>query len=127
MELKDKLNKILIDNNLNGAKLADMLGIAKSGIYKILRGETKKLQPETVDLINEKFPNYTKEWLNSTLNNTHQINLENKLTKEQVQFISEALILHEKQLRNHPAISKWIKLIESEAQLVVYRKLDNKK
>ena len=95
--LGERINQILVENNINGAKFADITGIGKSGVYKILRGETKKLKPETVDVIIQKFPKYTKEWLLGAQKDTSKSSLYDYSPKEIITYIYDNIEVFKKE------------------------------
>lgn len=63
MKLKDRINKVIVEQKITGAQFATTIGVQKSAIYNILRGKTKKMTPDTANKIVAKYPEYTYSWL----------------------------------------------------------------
>ena len=77
MELKYKINKILIEQKITKSQLADSIGVNRSAIYKMLRGETKSINPNTAIKIEEKYPSYKYAWL--VFDDPNSINTDNDI------------------------------------------------
>lgn len=121
MDLKDRINVILTENNINGAKLASILGLGKSGIYKILRGDTNKLQVETIDLINNKFPQYSKEWLRG-----EESVLKKPLNEDTNKMIEDLVLNNEEALMNNEVFKAWFNLKLKKHELKLLKELEQK-
>lgn len=65
MKLSDKINKILLEQNLNQSQLSRVTGVNVSVVYNITRGDTKTMSNKTAYKINAKFPEYSYAWLKS--------------------------------------------------------------
>ena len=63
MVLKDKINTIIVEQKISGVQFAEKIGIQKSAVYNILKGKTKKLNPETAKKIITVFSEYSYSWL----------------------------------------------------------------
>lgn len=63
MVLKDKINTIIVEQKISGVQFAEKIGIQKSAVYNILKGKTKKLNPETAKKIISVFSEYDYGWL----------------------------------------------------------------
>ncbi len=63
MVLKDKINTIIVEQKISGVQFAEKIGIQKSAVYNILKGKTKKLNPETAKKIITIFSEYSYSWL----------------------------------------------------------------
>lgn len=61
MELKDRIQEILIRNNLSAASFADEIGVQRSGISHILSGRNKPSY-DLIERILKRFPDINPEW-----------------------------------------------------------------
>ena len=59
--IKDKLRHLIISLGLTPEDFAEDIGVGKSGIYKILRGETKKISSTLARKIEAKYSQFTYE------------------------------------------------------------------
>jgi transcriptional regulator with XRE-family HTH domain len=73
MSLKDKINKIIVEQKISGAQFARDIGIQRSAAYNILKGKTKKLNPETAKKIAATYNEYSYSWLVETDDNSTEI------------------------------------------------------
>ncbi len=117
MGVENKIRKILADKKLTGASFAKALGLGKSGVYKMLRGETNKMNTETAKLISEKFPEYSYDWLIG--NDVDYISTtENSI---EVQKVVDVIIDHKDKFMNNKDFNK---LIELEAKKLLKQMLE---
>ncbi len=63
MDTKAILERILEDQNLTVRDLANLLGYSESKLYCIKQGKTKTFSKELLELISNRFPNYSRVWL----------------------------------------------------------------
>lgn len=61
--LIEELKKILIELKVTPEEFANNIGVGKSAIYKLLRGDTKKLTKNLAEKINAVYPNYQIDYL----------------------------------------------------------------
>ncbi|MEM7485841.1 MAG: helix-turn-helix transcriptional regulator [Bacteroidota bacterium] len=59
------INAILVDLTLTPEEFADQIGVGKSTIYKIIRGDTKKITKNMAEKISNIFPQYSVHFLMS--------------------------------------------------------------
>ncbi|WP_272149104.1 helix-turn-helix domain-containing protein [Tenacibaculum aiptasiae] len=104
--------------NLTQEKLAELLGVSERTIQNY---ESGSKIPKSKNVI---FSNLFKSYGKSKIS---VIDKSDRLSDEQIQFVREAIMLHEDQLKEDPIIIKWINFIKSEAKLEVYKNIDNKK
>lgn len=57
--VQEKFEKLLIDLRLTPDEFSKIIGVGKSSIYKILRGDTKKITRLLAKKINSKFDKYS--------------------------------------------------------------------
>ncbi|XRE42373.1 hypothetical protein ACIVBQ_000577 [Tenacibaculum discolor] len=70
--VKDNFRKLLDSLNLSPEEFANELNIGKSGVYKILRGETKKVSDGLAKKISERFSELSYEEIKN-LNKTEDV------------------------------------------------------
>ncbi len=63
--VKDKFKAFLIEIKHTPEEFSLAIGMGKSAVYKILRGDTKKISDKLAKKIYEKFPKYTVSYLKS--------------------------------------------------------------
>ena len=63
MNTKAILERILEDQNLTVRDLANLLGYPESKLYCVKQGKTKTFSKELLELISNRFPNYSRVWL----------------------------------------------------------------
>lgn len=63
MRLKDKILHILTTEGISEKQFADTLKTDVSWVYKLIRGDVKKIQHRTIKKINNAYPNYSVQWL----------------------------------------------------------------
>lgn len=68
MELKEKIEKILLDEQIKASDFMSVTGISKTAFYSIKKGKTKKLSEETAKNICSNYPKYEYKWLMETDN-----------------------------------------------------------
>jgi plasmid maintenance system antidote protein VapI len=73
MILKNRINKILVEQKISGAQLAKDIGIQRSAVYNILKGKTKKLNPDTAKKIASTYDEYSYSWLMEADDNVVEI------------------------------------------------------
>ncbi|MEM7487082.1 MAG: helix-turn-helix domain-containing protein [Bacteroidota bacterium] len=57
------LQDILNDIGISGTDFAQAIGVGKNAVYKLLRGDTKKITPDMAKKINNKYPQYAINFL----------------------------------------------------------------
>ncbi len=62
--LPQKLQNLLDELQLSPEEFGDKIDVGKSSIYKLLRGDTKKLTSRMATKINNAFPNFSLDYLN---------------------------------------------------------------
>ena len=63
MDTKAILEQILEHQNLTVRELANLLGYPEGKLYCIKQGKTKSFSKELLELISNRFPNYSRVWL----------------------------------------------------------------
>ena len=63
MSLKEIFQLIIKKEKLTPTEFGDKIAMGKSGVYKVLKGETKKLRRSSAENINKVFPRYSVEAL----------------------------------------------------------------
>ncbi|WP_438423213.1 helix-turn-helix domain-containing protein [Aquimarina macrocephali] len=66
MELKEKIEKILLEEEIKASDFMSITGISKTAFYAIRNGKTRKLSEETAKSISDNFPKYQYKWLMSS-------------------------------------------------------------
>ena len=96
--ISDHVRKIINKAGLSPEEFATTLGVGKSSIYKLLRGDTHKLTVRMARKISSKYPDYTVESLLS-LNGEDRLGLD-----EMVVHVIE----NEEIFLNHPTFKAWL-------------------
>ncbi len=125
-----KFEEILNELKLTPESFGITIGVGKSSIYKLLRGDTKKITKSFAEKINSKFPEYSIPYLlslNFEGKQVSEFNNEEKLTEEEIKTVSRVLLLKEKQISNVPFFKKWLKEKQLAAKLEVYEMFDTLK
>ncbi|MDD7888042.1 hypothetical protein [Flavivirga sp. 57AJ16] len=97
MRLSKKIERLINELQLSPEKFGDKIGAGKSSIYKLLRGDTKKLTSKMAAKINSAFPQYSLEYLNGLNYDTSKDNTKEpdpnykKIGQKEIDFIIEAL------------------------------------
>ena len=67
------MSLIIVEQKISGAQFARDIGIQRSAAYNILKGKTKKLNPETAKKIAATYNEYSYSWLVETDDNSTEI------------------------------------------------------
>ncbi|CAL2085320.1 helix-turn-helix transcriptional regulator [Tenacibaculum sp. 190524A02b] len=90
--VKDKFRNLLDELGVTPEEFGVKIGVGKSGIYKILRGDTKKISDKLSKKISEVYPQYSYEHIKSfNYTTTAAIAIDNEGTIE-VQKIVDIVI-----------------------------------
>lgn len=125
-----EFEKLLKELKLSPEDFGLAIGVGKSSIYKILRGDTKKITKNLAQKINFKFPQYTIEYLvslNFLGEGVKARDEEEILTAEEIKIVSRVFLLKEKQILDVPFFKKWLKEKELKAKLEVYKDVEKLK
>ena len=63
METKSILERILEDQGLTVKEFAEKIGYPAKKLYDIKQGRTKRFSDELLQIISDRFPNYSRVWL----------------------------------------------------------------
>lgn len=63
MELKEKIEQIILEQEIKVSDFLTETGISKTAYYAIKNGKTKKLSYESAKSIVSKYPSYSYKWL----------------------------------------------------------------
>ncbi|TGV01320.1 hypothetical protein [Flavivirga rizhaonensis] len=97
--LSEKIEKLIHELQLSPEEFGNKINVGKSSIYKLLRGDIKKLTSKMAAKINSAFPEYSLEYLNGLNYDTLEPNKDNtsepapgykKLKQKQIEFITKA-------------------------------------
>lgn len=78
MNAQEIINHILIETGLDIQGLAEATGVDPNPLYKMNRGETKKMRHDTAKKIHEVFPQFSIAWLTGKDNKVKNKTTENK-------------------------------------------------
>ena len=84
---KDKFRHFINSINYTPEAFAEKIGVGKSGVYKILRGDTKKISFSLAEKINQSFPEYSIEYfleMNNITENEFIVKGDNKIEVQKV-------------------------------------------
>lgn len=122
------LQEIINKSGLSPEDFAEEINYGKSSIYKVLRGDTKKISPKLATKISKKFPEYSREYLLS-LNEKDKLGhlsgkiknavvLNEGLIKRQDELHSLAFFLNNnyEELVNDPVFKMFIDRVKAEAR-----------
>lgn len=73
--VKEKFRTFLTEIQLTPEEFSATIGVGKSAVYKILRGDTKKISERLAQKIHKNFPKYTVDYLKSFNYNDNQLNV----------------------------------------------------
>lgn len=124
MELKERIAKILLDEKITVVDFSTSIGVLQSNIYKVTRGETKKIQLKTAKKINSVYPKYSIDWILNGVNKNSlvpEINLSEKDTKHLNQ-IAQFIESNEFDLMQVPTFRLWLKTKIQEGVIEVLTK-----
>lgn len=123
-----KLDEILNELKITPEEFGLHIGVGKSSIYKILRGDIKKITKNFAKKVNKKFPQYSVDYLLSLNYEVFcediEATEEEKLTEDEIKIVSKVVLLKEKQILKVPFFNKWLKEKKLEAKLEVYKELE---
>ena len=106
MNTKAILERILEDQNLTVRDLANLLGYPESKLYCVKQGKTKTFSKELLELISNRFPNYSRVWLMTGMGdivvtnpsapvfNNHGDNVQNEqnvISKDMIELIKSSM------------------------------------
>lgn len=91
--ISENFKLFLDDLNLTPEEFGNKIGVGNSGIYKILRGDTKKVSNKLCDKILEAFPQFTLSEIKA-LNSTQKIIKIKNEGQIEVQKIVDIIIQH---------------------------------
>lgn len=120
------LDEILNELKITPEDFGLKIGVGKSSIYKILRGDIKKVTKKFAEKVNKIYPQYTIDYLLSFNYNSldEDFDKEEQLTEEEIKIVSRVVLLKEKQILKIPFFKKWLKEKKLEAKLEVYEELE---
>jgi len=129
MMVKDKFGDLLNELKLTPEEFGVKINIGKSSIYKILRGDTKKITKKLAEKIHHQFPNYSIAYLLSfNFLKTEKASIKEYpselLTEEEIKIVSDVILLKEAQILEIPFFKKWLKEKVLEGKLEVYEKYE---
>ena len=117
-----KLQELINREEVSAEDFALKIGVGKSSIYKILRGDTKKITNSLAEKINNAFPNYSIEDL---LSYNLDTKLENQkpelfLIKEGIKVDTKEVSLfvvnnHIEMISSEPLFNEWVKNLKKDA------------
>ena len=108
MKLTERITKILTEQRISAAVLAETAGIGKSAMYRIIRGETSKISTKTAIRIETKFPQYSFEWLTKeeVPEKSEKVRSENSTSDGEIGLIKEGVKFNKEELALHFAINE---------------------
>jgi len=140
------LELLLNELELTPEEFGDAVGVGKSPIYKLLRGDVKKITKRMAQRINNAFPQYEVDYLlsfnfkkierknvaDSELDNAFFeqtiLNDQEKIHPQLLTLFEKAVLLREDELLDSNVISTWLanKILAAENKLLKEIKLNNK-
>jgi len=127
--VQDQIQEILDELKMTPEDFGKAIGVGKSSVYKLLRGDTKKITKNFARKINAVFSKYSVEYLLSLNYQSRSVNAddEEKLTDEEIKVVSRVILLKEKQILEVPFFKKWLKEKKLAAKVEVYEQVDELK
>ena len=121
--LAENLKNILTDLQLTPEDFGLKIGVGKSTIYKMLRGDTKKLTNNMAQKINSFFPQYSVDYLKSFNFDTKTIKDTGKLRDSDKMIINDAFLLHTEEVEKIQAVDLFVKKKVLTAENILMKKL----
>lgn len=106
METKCILERILDDQGLTVKEFAEKIGYPAKKLYDIKQGRTKRFSDELLQIISDRFPNYSRVWLMTGMGdivvtnpsapvfNNHGDNVQNEqnvISKDMIELIKSSM------------------------------------
>ena len=121
--LAENLKNILTDLQLTPEDFGLKIGVGKSTIYKMLRGDTKKLTNNMAQKINSFFPQYSVDYLKSFNFDTKTIKDTGKLRDSDKMIINDAFLLHTEEVEKIQAVDLFVKKKVLTAENILMKKI----
>lgn len=135
--VKENFEKLLIDLRIKPEDFGVAIGVGKSSIYKLLRGDTKKITRNFASKVHKIYPEISEEFLLSFNSYSkkneavlehlpHDSCKEKKLSNDEKFIIEDLILNNEEALMKNEVFNSWFTLKLKKVELRLLKEFKNK-